>query len=114
MDKKLIIILIFFLICFTNSQQVRASQEELVEEQIKDLQVDTLIQDIEKVTDKNINLNENNNVDVYVIPVDESIKYDVHIINNISIVSILLLFYFIEFLLLLRFFLIHRLYYNLY
>ena len=58
MDKKLIIILIFFLICFTNSQQVRASQEELVEEQIKDLQVDTLIQDIEKVTDKNINLNE--------------------------------------------------------
>ena len=58
MDKKLIIILIFFLICFTNLQQVRASQEELVEEQIKDLQVDTLIQDIEKVTDKNINLNE--------------------------------------------------------
>ena len=58
MDKKLIIILIFFLICFTNSQKVRASQEELVEEQIKDLQVDTLIQDIEKVTDKNINLNE--------------------------------------------------------
>ena len=58
MDKKLIIILIFFLICFTNSQQVRASQEELVEEKIKDLQVDTLIQDIEKVTDKNINLNE--------------------------------------------------------
>ena len=58
MDKKLIIILIFFLICFTNSQQVRASQEELVEEQIKDLQVDTLIQDIEKMTDKNINLNE--------------------------------------------------------
>ena len=58
MDKKLIIILIFFLICFTNSQQVRASQEELVEEQIKDLQVDTLIQDIEKVTDQNINLNE--------------------------------------------------------
>ena len=58
MDKKLIIILIFFLICFTNSQKVRASQDELVEEQIKDLQVDTLIQDIEKVTDKNINLNE--------------------------------------------------------
>ena len=58
MDKKLIIILIFFLICFTNTQKVKASQEELVEEQIKDLQVDTLIQDIEKVTDKNINLNE--------------------------------------------------------
>ena len=58
MDKKLIIILIFFLICFTNSQKVRASQDELVEEQIKDLQVDTLIQDIEKITDKNINLNE--------------------------------------------------------
>ena len=48
MDKKLIIILIFFLICFTNSPKVKASQEELVEEQIKDLQVDTLIQDIEK------------------------------------------------------------------
>lgn len=58
MDKKLIIILIFFLICFTNTQKVKATQEELVEEQIKDLQVDTLIQDIEKVTDKNINLNE--------------------------------------------------------
>lgn len=58
MDKKLIIILIFFLVCFTNSQKVKANQEELVDEQIKDLQVDTLIQDIEKVTDKNINLNE--------------------------------------------------------
>ena len=58
MDKKLIIILIFFLVCFTNTQKVKASQEELVDEQIKDLQVDTLIQDIEKVTDKNINLNE--------------------------------------------------------
>ena len=54
MDKKLIIILIFFLVCFTNSQKVKANQEELVDEQIKDLQVDTLIQDIEKVTDKNI------------------------------------------------------------
>ena len=60
MDKKLIIILIFFLICFTNSQKVRASQDELVEEQIKDLQVDTLIQDIEKITDKNINSSSDN------------------------------------------------------
>lgn len=58
MNKKTIIILIFFLICFTISSKVSASQQEIIEEQVNELQLNTLIQDIEKITDDNININE--------------------------------------------------------
>ena len=55
MKRWLVVLILFFIIVFQLNTCI-AVEEELIEKQVEELQIDKLINDIEEVTDENINL----------------------------------------------------------
>ena len=58
MEKKIIILTIFFTVLFSANTSNATSETELIDSQVEELQINSLIADIEKVTDTEIDLNE--------------------------------------------------------
>ena len=55
MKRWLVVLILFFIIVFQINTSI-AVEEELIEKQVEELQINKLINDIEEVTDENINL----------------------------------------------------------